>query len=316
MKSNKTDKIASRRSLLKRMHNYRLVYLMFLPVFVLTLILCYFPMAGILYSFTNYKLVRAPEWIGLDNFTRMFSMTNFWRAFNNTLVLSITKLILNTGCAVLVSLLLNEIVNLKFKKITQTIIYLPHFLSWVVTASIFGMILSPSQSGLVNSLLVSLGIIEQGKEIYFMGNQEWWRPVYYLINIWKEIGWGTIIFLATLSSVNPELYESASIDGASRLKRMRYITLPALSSTIIIVLILNLAKIMNLFESVYVLMNDAVVSKADVIQTYIYSQTFNSGTIPNYGYTTAVGLFNSLVACVLVLVCNFISKKVRGSGIV
>ena len=138
---------------------------------------------------------------------------------------------------------------------------------------------------------------------------------FYIINIWKETGWGTIIFLATLSGINPELYEAGDIDGATRLQKMRYITFPALSNTVITVLILNLAKVMNMFESVFVLYNSAVYDVSDVITTYIYRQTFMS-TLPNYGYTTAVGLFKSLVGCLLVVICNYASKKTRGRGIV
>ena len=178
------------------------------------------------------------------------------------------------------------------------------------------LILSPSQEGLVNSLLVHMGVLKSGEEIYFLGSRKWWTPVYFMVNVWKDTGWGTIIFLATLSGIGPELYEAATIDGAGRWNKMRYVTLPALSSTIVTVLILNLAKVMNLFESVFVMQNDAVIRQSDVLQTYIYSQTFNSGALPNYGYTTAVGIVKSLVGCVLVLACNQASRKVRGRGII
>lgn len=307
---------ANKRPLAKRLYTYRWLYMMFLPVLVFSLVFHYAPMFGILYSFFDYKIIKAPVFVGLQNFEKMFSMSNFWRALTNTLEISITKLLITTFSAVVISLLLNEVKSLRFKKVTQTIIYLPHFLSWVVTASIFAMILSPTQEGLVNSLLATLGLVENGKGIYFLGNQTLWRPVYYIINLWKETGWQTIIFLATLAGIDPGLYEAAAIDGANRFQRVLYITTPALLNTIITVLILNLAKVMNLFESVYVLQNHAVVRQSEVIQTYIYNQTFNSGTIPNYGYTTAVGLFNSIISCVLVIVCNYASKKVRGRGIV
>lgn len=300
-----------------QLYKYRYFYLMFLPVLVFALIFFYVPMVGVLYSFTNYKGIRAPEFIGLDNFRKMLQLPSFIVAFWNTLQISVVKLVLNTGIAVILSLLLNEMSSLRYKKISQTIIYLPHFLSWVVTASVFSLILSPSTQGLVNQVLISFGFIEKGSEIYFLGSQSLWRGSYYIINVWKDSGWGTIIFLATLSSIDPSLYEAAAIDGAGRLRRMMAVTMPALANTIITVLILNLAKIMNLFESVFVLQNDAVMDKANVLQTYIYHQTFNSGAIPNYGYTTAVGLFKSLVGCVLVLLCNHISKKIRnGRGIV
>jgi len=298
-----------------RVYTYRWFYLMLLPVVLFALTFYYRPMLGIRYAFTSYKGIRDPIYVGFANFQKMFSMPGFWDAFRNTMTLSTMKLLLNTGMAVIISLFLNEIISMKFKRTVQTIIYLPHFMSWVVTASVFQLILSPSAEGLVNSMLINIGVIDRG--IYFLGNSRWWRFSYYLVNIWKDTGWGTIIFLATLSGISPEQYEAASIDGAGRWKQMFYITMPSLANTIITVLILNLAKVMNLFESVFVLQNDAVMQQANVLQTYIYYQTFNSGGIPDYGYTTAIGLFKSMVACALVLICNYISKKVRnGRGIV
>lgn len=304
----------NKRPLLVSLYYYRGFYLMFLPVLIFAVVFHYLPMLGIRYAFFSYKGIKDPVFIGLANFEKMLNMPGFWSAFGNTISLSVIKLLLNTFMAVALSLMLNELRSMTFKKISQTIIYLPHFMSWVVTASVFTLILSPTSAGLVNSLLVKLGFIQDG--IYFLGDQHWWRPMYYVINIWKDTGWGTIIFMATLSGINPELYEAASMDGAGRWNRLRYITLPALNNTIITVLILNLAKVMNLFESVFVLQNDAVVRQADVLQTYIYTQTFNSGALPDYGYTTAVGLVSSLVGCILVLVCNRASYKVRGKGIV
>ena len=149
----------------------------------------------------------------------------------------------------------------------------------------------------------------------FLGDVRYWRGTFFFINVWKDTGWGTILFLATLSGISPDLYEAAQIDGANRFKRLIYITLPALANTIITVFILNLAKVMNMFESVFVLYNNAVYDVSDVISTYIYRQTF-AIALPNYGYSTAVGLFKSLVGCVLVLICNWASKKTRGRGIV
>ena len=303
-----------KKSLKQQIYYYRSFYIMFIPVFIFAVVFHYLPMLGIRYSLFTYKGIKAPEFIGLANFERMFSMPGFWSAFGNTILLSVVKLLLNTFMAVAISILLNELRFMKFKKVTQTIVYLPHFMSWVVTASVFTLILSPGDAGLVNSILIKLGIIDEG--IYFLGDKEWWRTMFYAINIWKDTGWGTIIFMATLSGINPELYEAASMDGANRWNQIRYITLPALSNTIITVLILNLAKVMNLFESVFVLQNDAVIQKADVLQTYIYTQTFNSGALPDFGYTTAVSVTASVVGCILVLLCNRASYKVRGRGIV
>ncbi len=308
---------ASKKNLGAKMYKYRGFYLMFLPVFIFAVIFFYLPMLGVRYAFTSYNGIKDATFIGLQNFQKMFSMPNFWSAFINTLEISIIKLVLTTVVAVVVSIFLNEIINIHFKKIVQTIIYLPHFMSWVVTASVFSLILAPTSQGLVNTFLVNIGVLDSSSMIYFLGNSKWWRFSYYIINIWKETGWQTVIFMATLAGINTELYEAASIDGAGRWGKMRYITYPALRNTILTVLILNLAKVMNLFESAFVLQNDAVLDTANVLETYIYYQTFNSGAIPNYGYTTAIGLFKSLVGCILVLACNHLSKKIRdGRGIV
>jgi len=322
MKNNKKQSAApsannSRKHLAAKIYKYRGFYLMFLPVFIFAVIFFYLPMLGIRYAFTDYNGIKDPTFTGLANFEKMFSMPNFWSAFTNTLEISIIKLFLTVAVAVVVSIFLNEIANIHFKKVVQTIIYLPHFMSWVVTASVFSLILAPTSQGLVNTFLVEMGVVSADNMIYFLGDTKWWRFAYYLINIWKETGWQTVIFMATLSGINTELYEAASIDGAGRWGKMRYITFPALANTILTVLILNLAKVMNLFESAFVLQNDAVLGTANVLETYIYYQTFNSGAIPNYGYTTAVGLFKSIIGCVLVLFCNWLSKKVRdGRGIV
>ena len=287
-------------------------YLMFLPVLVFVIIIYYWPMLGVRYAFYEYKL-RNINWVGLKNFETMFAKKEFWTAFSNTLQISITKLLITTFASVLVSVFLNEMHNLFAKKTLQTIIYLPHFMSWAVVAAIFQLFLSKSSTGFVNETLKAWGILSQS--IDFLHTKSMWRPIFYLINIWKETGWGTVIFLATLSGINPELYEAADIDGASRLQKIWYVTVPALLNTVIIVLILNLAKVLNLFESVFVLYNNRVFDVSDVISTYIYRQTFLTA-IPDYGYTTAVGLFKSLVGCALVLICNYASKKIRGRGII
>lgn len=322
LKSGELDyKYNGNKSVWQRIWLYRWFYVMFLPVFIFVIVFYYRPMLGLRYAFTDYLAGKQPTYVGIKHFVDMFGLSKlsklsskqFMAAFSNTLRLSIVKLFLNTSMAVLISLLLNEIKNIHFKKTVQTIIYLPHFMSWVVVASIFKLMLSSSNSGIINSVLMNWGAIE--KPIEFLTTPSSWKIVYYIVNIWKDTGWGTILFLATLSGISPDLYEAADIDGATRLNKMRYITMPALANTIITVFILNLAKVMNLFESVFVMYNPSVYDVSDVIQTYIYRQSFMTGA-PNYGYTTAVGLFKSLVACVLVLICNKASKKVRGRGIV
>ena len=300
-------------SITQKMFYYRGFYIMFLPVLIMILLFFYWPMLGCRYAFTSYVLAN-PYYIGIFHFQTMLRFdTYFWQAFRNTLVLSIVKLILNTGAAVIISLLLNEITNMAFKKSVQTIIYLPHFMSWVVVAAVFKMILSVNSSGVVNGALINMGLIDN--PIDFLGSSKYWTGTFFMMNVWKDTGWGTILFLATLSGISPDLYEAAQIDGANRFKRLIYITLPALANTIITVFILNLAKVMNLFESVFVLQSPITYAKSQVLQTYVYTKTFSGGN-SDYGYTTAVGLFKSFVGMILVLGCNWASKKVRGRGIV
>ncbi len=307
-----------KKPLLSRMRKYLGFYFLFAPVLGFLVVFHYLPMFGVSYAFTNYTLLgNDTSFVGLQNFINLFAdpikTPQFLKAFWNTLEYSVLKLLLNTFMAVLISLLLNEMTHLWFKKLAQTIIYLPHFMSWVVTASIFTMLFSASDSGLVNQVLVRLGILNA--PVYYLADYKTWPIVYYIVNIWRDTGWQTIIFMATLTGIDPGIYEAASIDGAGRWKKMWYITMPSLANTIITVLILNLAKIMNLFESVFVLQNDAVRRYTHVLQTYVYQQTF-AVTNPNYGYTTAVGLFRSMVGMALFLICNYASKKVRGRGIV
>lgn len=311
-----TNTVVREKPLKLRIWNNRGYYMMFLPVLIFVLIMNYWPMLGIRYSFYDYKPVGQPTFAGFDHFRKMFSTAAFGVAFKNTLQLSIMRLLITTFTSVIVSVFLNEMKNLVAKKTLQTIIYLPHFMSWAVVASIFSLLLSPSSTGMINGWLKDLGVLAKEQAgIYFLADSKWWRPIFYIINIWKETGWGTIIFLATLSGINPELYEAADIDGATRMQKIRYVTLPALGNTILTVLILNLAKVMNMFEPVFVLYNNAVYDVSDVISTYVYRQTF-AIALPNYGYSTAVGLFRSLVGGALVLICNRASKKVRGRGII
>ena len=212
-----------------RLWNYKWFYVMFLPVFVALIVFHYLPMFGISLAFFRYqpsKIANPLEFTGLANFQKLFSRPQFWSSFTNTLEISIIKLLLNTFMAVIISLLLNEMVSTKMKKLSQTIIYLPHFMSWVVTAGVFGMLFAPTSAGLVNQVLIQMGLID--KEIYFLGDNDWWRFSYYIINIWHDTGWGTIIFMATLTGIDPGIYEAASIDGAGRWKKMRYITQRAL----------------------------------------------------------------------------------------
>lgn len=201
----------------------------------------------------------------------------------------------------------NELHFKWFKKISQTIIYIPHFMSWVVVASIFTMFLSP-KNGLINGVITAFG----GDSIYFLANEKWWRPIFYMIAVWKDIGWGTIIYIAALSGVDMEQHEAAVLDGATRLQRVIYLTLPAISGTIVTVFILNLAKVLNLFDPVWVLQNSMVVNTSDVLETYVYRMGISGS---QYGLSTAAGLFKSVISILLVYIGNKLSKKLTGEEV-
>jgi putative aldouronate transport system permease protein len=295
-------------SLKKRIYKYRYFYLMFLPVFLAFLIFNYIPMTGILIAFFDWGLFGINDFVGLDNFKTLFQSTAFLRAFGNTLYISLMNLGLSMICCVGLALLIDEIRGKNFKKLTQTIIYIPHFLSWVVVASVFSLILSP-QDGIVNAVLGLFGV----DPIYFLADTHWWTSVFLFIERWKGTGWGTIIFIAALAGVDPSMHEAATIDGATRLQRVLYITLPAIRNTILVVFILELAKVLNLFESPWVLQNAMVLDKADVIQTYVYRIGVENS---DYGLSTAAGLFKSVISVILVIITNRISKKVTGEGII
>jgi putative aldouronate transport system permease protein len=299
----------SKRKTIEKIKKYRYHYFMFLPVFVMLIIFHYLPMVGIRYAFYEFTPFKK-KFIGLENFKDLFtgvSSGRFWKAFRNTIFLSFSNIILGIVVCVIFALLLNEIYNVRIKRFVQTVIYLPHFLSWVVVASIFNIILSP-QGGFVNNLLANFGV----EPIYFLADKKWWVPIFLMIYRWKETGWGTIIYLAALTSVDPQLYEAAEIDGAGRWKQTLHITIPALLPTILVVFILDIGKILNIFEPIFVLYNDMVYDVADVIGTYSYRIGMRQA---NYGLGTAIGLFKSVVGMVLVLISNHLSKKVKGSGI-
>lgn len=318
--------IVQKPSLGSRIFKYRYFYLMVIPVLVVLFIFYYWPMAGIRFAFSTYKLKQIASGTGPDystgwgNFEKLFQDQMFINAFKNTLELSLVNLFLAMVCSVGIALLINEINNALGKKFVQTVLYLPHFLSWVVVASIFTLILSagadstgtdPTTVGFVNAIALKLGLIKT--PVSFLTESSAWRPVFYFITRWKETGWGTIIYLAALSGISPELYEAAEIDGAGRLKQTWYITIPSLMNTILVVFILNLAKVMNVFESVFVLYNSLVYGVSDVIQTYTYRVGINSN---DYGYATAIGLFKSVISLILVSISNAVSTKIRGYGIV
>lgn len=268
-------------------------------------------MYGIIIAFKDYKFLKGilgSAWVGFENFQLMFSGRSFKQVFFNTLSISGLKFVFGFPFPILFAILLNELSNIKFKKAIQTISYLPHFLSWVVLAGMFIQFLSPS-SGPINKLLILLNF----KPIYFLGDSNWFRVVLVVTSIWKAVGWGSIIYLASLSNINPELYESAMIDGANRLKQIIHITLPGLAPVITITLILSVGQIMgDDFDQVFNLYSPAVYGVGDVISTYTYRMGLVS---MKYSFATAVGLFQNIIALSLILITNMISKKINDYGI-
>lgn len=302
-----------RSKVLNQIRNDGILYLMILPVVVWYIMFTYIPMSGMALAFKEYTYnggIWGSPWVGFANFKDMFSDVDFLTVLKNTLVFSFGKLLFQFPAAILLAILLNEITNGKIKKVFQTIFTFPHFISWVVMAGILTNMFS--SSGVVNQLLSTLGF---GKvaPLVSMGA---FRPFIWISNIWKEVGWDTIIYLAAFSSIDTGLYEAAEVDGANRFHKMRYITLPGIASTICIMLILEVGRIMTngaSFDQIFNLYSSPVYPVADTIDTYIYRTSFSG--INNFGYTTALGLFKSGFGLVLLTVTNKVVRKVGQQGL-
>jgi len=287
--------------------------LMFLPVVVYFIIFKYVPMAGIVIAFKNYKIsqgIFGSAWVGLDNFTKAFSTPTFARSVKNTLAISGLKLLFGFPAPIILALMLNEVTHARFKKTVQTISYLPHFLSWVVLAGMFQQLLSPN-NGAVNAVLRDVFGLQES--IYFLGSNKYFRGTLIVTDIWKNVGWSSILYLATISGIDPALYEAATVDGATRWQCTRYITIPSLVSTIVVMLILSIGSIMDAgFDQVFNLYNSAVYQTGDIIDTYVYR--YGLGDM-KYSLATAVGLFKNVIAFVLVVGTNLIARRLSGEGI-
>jgi putative aldouronate transport system permease protein len=287
-----------------RMNKYYLLLL--LPGIIYFLLLNYWPMLGITIAFKDYRLldgISGSPWVGLKWFHILFSSPDFWTALRNTIIISFYKLIFNFPAPIVLALLLNEVYHSGFKRIVQTIVYFPHFLSWVILGGILFSLFS-TEGGLLQLLgLSSPPMMQPGQ----------FRGLLVLSEMWKEIGWGTIIYLAAIAGINPELYDAARIDGANRFQLVRYITLPSIAGTIAILLILRTGHILNVgFDQIFILYNPLVYNVADVLDTYVYRVGITMGRYP---FATAAGLFQSVVGLLLLLVTNQVSKRVGGEGI-
>nr|WP_280516917.1 sugar ABC transporter permease [Lederbergia sp. NSJ-179] len=295
----------------RRIKKNKLIYLMILPGIIYFIIYKYIPMYGLIISFQDYKPylgISGSEWVGFAHFKRLFTSSDFWMIFKNTLVLFALQILIYFPIPIIISLMLNEVKNAFFKRGVQTIIYIPHFMSWVVIVSISYVMLT-LDGGIINSVLDSLGF----NKINFLLSSEWFRPMYIIQVIWREAGWGTIIFLAAITAVDPQLYEAAKMDGANRFRQMWHITLPAIRSVIIVLLILKIGDVLELgFEHVYLLLNASNREVAEIFDTYVYVAGLQQG---QFSYSTAVGFFKGAVGLVMVIFANRLAKKFGEEGI-
>ena len=304
--------VRSKRTLKQKLHwlsdhirNEWQLYLMLLPTIIWFMVFLYKPMYGLQIAFKDYSIFRGvagSPWVGLEHFELLFTNDQFVRAFWNTIKISALNLLFAFPAPIILALMFNEILHATYKRAAQTIVYLPHFISSVIIAGIVITAFSPSV-GVVNTVLNWLGI----DSIYFLTKPEWFRPIFIGTGIWQEAGFGSIVFLAAIAGVSPSLYESAVVDGASRWQMMWRITLPSILPTIIIMLIIRIGNIMEVsFELIILLYQPATYSTADVVNTFVYRQGLQSG---QYDFAAAAGLFNAVVAFVMVIIANTLARR-------
>lgn len=290
---------------------WQLYAMMILPI-IYFIVFKYIPMLGNILAFRKYQPGMGPfgtRWVGFTYFKRIFKDSAFWRAFKNTLVLSLGNLIINFPIPIIFAVLLNEVKALKFKKFVQTISYMPRFISTVVVVAILGELLSPS-TGMLNNFLTSIFGIEP---IYFMNEPQYFRTIYILTDTWQFTGWTAIIYLAAITGISIDLFEAASIDGASRVQQIIHITIPSILPTVMVMLILNVGRLLSLgFEKVLLMYTPSNSGVSDIIDTLVYRTGLAN---QNYSYATAVGLFSGIIGVILVTSSNALSKKITGDGI-
>nr|WP_240762614.1 ABC transporter permease subunit [Paenibacillus thalictri] len=281
------------------------LYLLLIPGLAFLLLFKYAPMYGVIIAFQDFNIFEGftgSQWVGLAQFAKLIHSEDFYQVFINTLMISLYKIVLLFPVPIVIALLLNEVRKMWFKRAVQTVIFLPHFLSWVIISGLFINILSPS-GGLVNQVIHYFG----GTPISFFLDNDYFRSVLVFTAGWKESGWNTIIFIAAIAGIEQEQYEAASIDGAGRIRQMLHITLPGIMPTIILVLVLRLGYLLEAgTEQILTMYNSVVYTSGDVIGTYVYRQGLGQ---QDYSFSTAVGLFNSVVGFILILLGNELSKR-------
>lgn len=302
--------LPGRKSLWRRILKNRALYVMLLPAFLVTLIFNYFPIGGIVIAFKRYSVGRGTwgsPWVGLRWFVQFIENPYAFRLIRNTLVLGFASFLVTFPAPILLALLFNELRSERFKRVAQSVSYIPHFISTII---IVGMLKNfTTQYGMINNMIAALG----GERIIFFTRSEWFRPLYILSGLWQGIGWGTIIYLAALSGVSPVLYEAAELDGATRFQKVRYITFPALTPTIATLFILSIPGFVNVdTEKILLMYSSAIYDTADVIGTYVYREGIESA---NYSYSTAINLALSCVSFVLLFAANWASRKLSDNSL-
>ncbi|MEK3878310.1 sugar ABC transporter permease [Paenibacillus sp. FSL R7-0302] len=296
---------------LTALNKYKLLYLMILPGLLYFIIFKYLPMGGLIIAFQNYQPfqgITGSEWVGLKHFIRLFTEPTFMQLLRNTLILFAMNIVIFFPLPIIVALMLNELKGRYLKNWIQTIIYIPHFMSWVIIVSITYVFLTVD-GGVINELIASLG----GTKISFLTSSEWLRTIYILQIIWKELGWSTIIYLAAITVVDPQLYEASEMDGASRLRKTWHVTLPAIRPVIITLLILKIGSTLDLgFEHMYLLLNSLNRSVAEIFDTYIYTAGLKNGQL---SFSTTIGMFKGVVGLILVMLSNKLAKKMGEDGV-
>ncbi|MCI5564555.1 MAG: ABC transporter permease subunit [Clostridiales bacterium] len=306
-------KLGNRERLGYRLQQYWPAYLLLLPVVLWYLIFCYAPMGGLTIAFKKYSVMKgiwASPWIGLKNFNRLFSSPSFLQAVWNTLIFSGLNFVFGFPLPIIFAILLNEMPYLRFKKVVQTVSYLPHFISWSVAGGLVYMLLSPS-TGAIAALVRAMGGTPQN----YIGISRYFRPIVVVSDIWKNIGWSAIIYIAAISSVDEQLYEAALIDGAGRFARIWHVTLPGIRGIISIQIILTVSKILNVsFSQIFVLISDLTLDVGETIDYYVYR--VGLGSTNNMALGTASGMLKSVIGLVLIVVTNYVSRKLTdGEGI-
>lgn len=290
---------------------HRTLYLMAVPGIVYFLVFKYAPMGGLVIAFQDYMPflgIGGSPWVGLDHFVRLFTEDTFLLLLRNTLTISLLLLVFAFPVPIVLALLLNELRGRYFKRSVQSVIYLPHFLSWVIVASIFYVLLS-TDGGSINNLIVDAG----GEPVPFLTDPDWLRPLYVGQEIWKGAGWGTIVYLAAMTAVDTQLYEAAELDGAGRLRQSWHITLPAIRPTIIVMFILAIGDFLELgFEHMFLVMNSLNREVGEIFDTYVYTTGIQNGQL---SYAAAVGLFKGLVGLLLVIMANRLAKRFGEEGV-